>query len=184
MGSGLAGYGAAEQTSQKARSRQASQAAELSCQNRSRSSSRVHTTGVWEGIVPSGMALVVAFACKPRCHHTLLSSMSLPTPAPCSYPFPNLQAAPDATGLGCNVSVHVAVPFNKRCMVKGLITNTTYKDCQVRGSTQPGMGDCSQHLCYRAARAWQSGSCSTWPQPDDLSGGHFKHFCFSVVALS
>lgn len=40
------------------------------------------------------------------------------------------KAAPDATGLGCHVSVHVAVPFSKRCMVKGLITGATFKDCQ------------------------------------------------------
>lgn len=65
---------------------------------------------------------------------------------PLLLPLSNLQAAPDATGLGCNVSVHVTVPFNKRCMVKGLITNTTYKDCQVRSSTQQPEMDCRQHL--------------------------------------
>lgn len=44
-----------------------------------------------------------------------------------------VQAAPDVTGLGCHVAVHVAVPFSKRCMVKGLITGATFKDCQVGG---------------------------------------------------
>lgn len=44
------------------------------------------------------------------------------------------QADPDATGLGCNVSIHVAVPFSKRCLVRGLIMRTTLQDCQVRAA--------------------------------------------------
>eukprot|EP00879_Flechtneria_rotunda_P002598 GHRR01002799.1.p1 GENE.GHRR01002799.1~~GHRR01002799.1.p1 ORF type:complete len:441 (+),score=135.39 GHRR01002799.1:229-1551(+) len=31
---------------------------------------------------------------------------------------------------GCTVSIHVAVPFSQRCMVQGIITNTTMGDCK------------------------------------------------------
>jgi hypothetical protein len=41
------------------------------------------------------------------------------------------QAEPDATGLGTNVAIHVAVTFSKRCLVKGIITGTTISDCKV-----------------------------------------------------
>ena len=57
---------------------------------------------------------------------------------PCPFAPSLQQAAPDATGLGCHVSVHVAVPFSKRCMVKGLIMGATLKDCQVRLQTVLG----------------------------------------------
>lgn len=41
-----------------------------------------------------------------------------------------VQAEPDATGMGTNVSIHVAVPFSKGCLVKGLIIKTTMGDCK------------------------------------------------------
>ncbi|KAF6258085.1 hypothetical protein COO60DRAFT_1158483 [Scenedesmus sp. NREL 46B-D3] len=40
------------------------------------------------------------------------------------------KAEPDSTGMGCNVSIHVAVPFLKGCLVKGIITKTTLGDCK------------------------------------------------------
>jgi hypothetical protein len=33
-------------------------------------------------------------------------------------------------GIGCNVSIHVAVPFLKGCLMKGIITKTSLGDCK------------------------------------------------------
>eukprot|EP00882_Tetradesmus_deserticola_P005472 GHRQ01005762.1.p1 GENE.GHRQ01005762.1~~GHRQ01005762.1.p1 ORF type:complete len:432 (+),score=179.44 GHRQ01005762.1:599-1894(+) len=41
------------------------------------------------------------------------------------------KAEPDSSGRGCSVSIHVAVPFLKGCLVKGIITKTSLADCRV-----------------------------------------------------
>eukprot|EP00877_Chromochloris_zofingiensis_P014276 jgi/Chrzof1/9101/Cz03g36020.t1 len=37
---------------------------------------------------------------------------------------------PDSTGAGCHVSIHVAIPFIKWCMVKSMILNQSFNDCK------------------------------------------------------
>ncbi|WIA39894.1 hypothetical protein OEZ86_013336 [Tetradesmus obliquus] len=40
------------------------------------------------------------------------------------------KAEPDSTGMGCNVSIHVAVPFLKGCLMRGIIAKTSFGDCK------------------------------------------------------